>query len=81
MHQNLHILKVLTFIYFYLCIWYLCVFCVCACVCFKSLCKLHKKEQTLSNIAGFLLLKKMSSFFPSSVRPDEEQIFKVTKTA
>lgn len=32
---------------------------------------LHKKAQTFSNIAGFLLLRKMSSFFPSSVRPND----------
>lgn len=29
----------------------------------------HKKAQSLSNMDGFLLLRKMSSFFPSSVRP------------
>lgn len=34
----------------------------------------HKKAQSLSNMDGFLLLRKMSSFFPSSVRPNERKI-------
>lgn len=34
----------------------------------------HKEAQTLSNMDGFLLLRKMSSFFPSSVRPNERKI-------
>lgn len=34
----------------------------------------HKKAQTLSNMDGFLLLRKMSSFFPSSVRANERKI-------
>lgn len=40
----------------------------------------HKKAQSLSNMDGFLLLRKMSSFFPSSVRPNEQKIqFKLLK--
>lgn len=46
--------------------------CVCVCVLLDFLC-LHKKEQSLSSIVGFLLLKKMSSFFPSSVWPNEDK--------
>lgn len=33
--------------------------------------QIHREAQTLSNVAGFPLVRKMSSFFPSSVWPDE----------
>lgn len=34
----------------------------------------HKKPEILSNTDGFMLLKKTSSFFPSSVWPDERAV-------
>lgn len=35
----------------------------------------HSEAQILSNVDGFLLLRKMSCFFPSSVRPNERKIW------